>query len=117
MSKYKARKITRDGMQFDSLKEYRRFCQLVELEKAGKITDLRRQEKFYLIPSQYEQQPDGKMKCVERPCGYVADFVYKENGELVVEDVKGYRESTAYALFAVKRKLMLQVYGIRVREI
>lgn len=37
---------------------------------------------------------------------------------MVVEDVKGYSDpkSAAYRLFTVKRKLMLQVHGITIRE-
>jgi hypothetical protein len=40
-------------------------------------------------------------------------------GDTVVEDVKGYRDTSSaiYALFVVKRKLMLWVHGIRVKEV
>lgn len=71
MAKYHNRKVTRDGETFDSVKEYRRFCELRLLERAGAVTDLRRQVKFELIPA---QRIDGKV--VERACSYVADFVY-----------------------------------------
>ena len=54
MSKYHARKITRDGETFDSQKEYRRWCELKLLERAGEIQGLRRQERIELIPAQYE---------------------------------------------------------------
>jgi hypothetical protein len=54
---------------------------------------------------------------LEREISYVADFVYYENGQLVVEDVKGYKKGPAYAVFVMKRKLMLKVYGIRVKEV
>lgn len=121
-SKYNSRKITRDGETFDSLKEYRRFCELRLLERAGAIQDLQRQVKYVLIPAYYEvvgytKTGKAKEKCIERECAYIADFVYKENGKFVVEDVKGYKQSTAYAVFAIKRKLMLKVYGIRIREV
>lgn len=78
-SKYHSRKITRDGMTFDSVKEYRRFCELRLLERAGAVTELERQVKFELIPA---QRIDGKV--VERACQYIADFVYRENGKRVV---------------------------------
>jgi hypothetical protein len=107
MSKYHNRKVTRDGETFDSVKEYRRFCELRLLERAGAVTDLRRQVKFELIPA---QRIDGKV--VERACGYVADFVYMENGQQVVEDTKGMRTQE----YRLKRKLMLWVHGIRIRE-
>lgn len=107
MAKYHNRKVTRDGETFDSVKEYRRFCELRLLEKAGAVTDLRRQVKFELIPA---QRIDGKV--VERACSYVADFVYMENGQQVVEDAKGMRTQE----YRLKRKLMLWVHGIRIRE-
>lgn len=126
-SKYNSRKIERDGMTFDSLKEYRRFCELSLLEKAGKIADLQRQVKFVLIPAQYERyerysDKTGKrlkdgIRTIEQECAYVADFVYYQDGQRIVEDVKGYKQSTAYAVFVIKRKLMLSVHGIRIKEI
>lgn len=102
-----------------SKKEEKRLIKLKELESLGKITDLQTQVKYMLIPSQWETvvvNGKPKRKCVEQCCSYIADFVYKENGQLVVEDVKGYRRGAAYSLYAIKRKLMLQVYGIRVKE-
>ena len=102
---------------FDSKKEERRWNELLLLQRAKKISGLKRQVPFVLIPTQYENG-----KCVEKCCKYVADFAYYEHDAtgkpvLIVEDVKGYRESAAYSLFVVKRKLMLQKYGIRVREV
>lgn len=108
MTKYNSRKVTRDGMTFDSVKEYKRYCELLLLEKAGAVTDLKRQVKFKLIPS---QKIDGKV--VERSCSYVADFVYMENGKRVVEDAKGFRTTD----YIIKRKLMLWVHGIRIQEV
>ena len=107
MAKYHNRKVTRDGETFDSVKEYRRFCELRLLERAGAVTDLQRQVKFELIPA---QRIDGKV--VERACSYVADFVYQERGQQVVEDAKGMRTQE----YRLKRKLMLWVHGIRIRE-
>lgn len=107
MAKYHNRKVTRDGETFDSVKEYRRFCELRLLEKAGAVTDLQRQVKFELIPA---QRIDGKV--AERACSYVADFVYVENGQQVVEDTKGMRTQE----YRLKRKLLLWVHGIRIRE-
>ena len=107
-SKYKNSKITIGGNTFDSQKEYRRFCELSLLEKVGKVTDLQRQVKFELIPA---QRIDGKV--MERACNYVADFVYTENGKRVVEDTKGYKTKD----YIIKRKLMLYVHGIRIREV
>lgn len=108
MSKYGSRKVTKDGVTFDSVKEYSRFCELSLLEKAGEITNLRRQVRFELIPS---QKMNGKV--VERPVHYVADFVYQENGQTVVEDTKGFKTKD----YILKRKMMLHIHGIRIREV
>lgn len=78
------------------------------LERAGTIQNLKRQVKFELIPS---QRVDGKV--IERPCTYIADFVYTENGKMVVEDTKGFRTTD----YIIKRKLLLWVHGIRIQEI
>jgi hypothetical protein len=64
--------------------------------------DLRYQVPFEIIPEQ-----DG-----ESAASYVADFTYIENGMFVVEDVKGHRT----AEYILKRKLMLRIHGIRIRE-
>ena len=123
-SKYHSRKITRDGLTFDSLKEYRRYRELCLLEKAGAITDLERQVEFVLIPAQREPDTVGKRggikrgKVIEQKCSYVADYVYKDrDGKTHVEDVKGYKDGGAYRVFVIKRKLMYCVYGIRIEEI
>ena len=124
-SKYGSKKITINGETFDSHKEYRRFCELQLLQRAGKIKDLQRQVRFELIPAQYEtyerysdktgkRLKDGK-RCVEESCVYVADFVYTENGKQVVEDTKS--DPTKTKDYKIKRKLMLYIHGIRIQEI
>jgi hypothetical protein len=101
MSKYNAKKVyTPDGV-FDSQAEYRRWRELKLCEIAGKITHLERQVAFELIPKQ-----DG-----ERAVYYIADFVYFEKGEKVVEDVKGY----ATDVFKLKKKLMKWRHGITIK--
>lgn len=119
MSKYRSKKIKADGIVFDSKKEYRRWCELKLLEKGGVITDLQRQVKFVLIPAQREPSEIGKRggvkkgKLLEKECSYYADFVYLENGCKVVEDTKGIRTAD----YIIKRKLMLYIHKIRIREI
>lgn len=119
MSKYKSRKITRDGMTFDSIKEYKRYCELSLLERAGTITDLQRQVKYVLLPAQYRQLFDRKAhkwktRCVEREVCYIADFVFKDsNGVVHVEDVKGFRTKD----YTIKRKLMLYIHDIQIEEV
>ena len=109
MSKYHNRKIVREGETYDSVKEYRRAKELELLEKGGVIKDLKRQVRFEIIPSQRGE--DGKV--VERAVTYVADFVYFEDGKLVVEDAKGYRTKD----YIIKRKLMRYLLGINIREV
>lgn len=113
-----------DGTVFDSLKEARRWDELILLQRAGKISDLQRQVKYELIPAQYqtyeryskkgERLKDG-VRLLERKVEYVADFVYTitDTGENVVEDSKGVRTKD----YILKRKLMLAVHGIRVKEV
>ena len=112
MNKYRNRKLTINGITYDSVKEARRHAELLLLERAGQITNLRRQVKFVLIPA---QRIDGTV--VEHACSYIADFVYTQNGETVVEDVKGYKKGAAYTIFTIKRKLILHVHGIRIKEV
>lgn len=137
--KYGNKKVTQDGIFFDSKKESRRYAELKIMQKAGIISDLELQKPFELIPAQYEVIPrfgkngkrlkDGK-KCIEKSCVYKADFVYKikkerkeplpdgnfnvyDYYETVVEDTKGMRTTD----YIIKRKLMLYKYGIRIQEL
>ena len=118
MNKYRNKKIVQNGIEFASKKEARRYCELSLLEKAGAITNLQTQVKYVLIPAQREADIIGKRgavkpgKLIERECAYIADFVYFENGKWVVEDTKGYRTKE----YKIKKKLMLYVHGIRIRE-
>ncbi len=122
-NKYNAKRFEADGEMFDSKKEYRRYLFLIHLVDTGRIKNLCRQVEYELIPIQRE--PDiitktGKRKpgrVIERKCSYIADFQYEQDGETVVEDVKGYRRGGAYAVFTIKRKLMLEKYGIRILEV
>lgn len=107
-SKYGAVRVrTVDGIEHDSKKEAARWQELNLMLRARLIEDLQRQVRFELIPKQ-----DG-----ERACTYIADFVYidRKTGEKVVEDVKS--PATRTEAYRIKRKLMLLVHGIRIREI
>lgn len=118
-NKYQNIKITVAGETFDSMKEYNRFCELRMMQRAGIIADLQRQVKYILIPAQREPDTIGKRggvkagKLLEKECAYIADFVYTENGETVVEDTKGFKTKD----YIIKRKLMLWRFGIRIKEI
>lgn len=130
-AKYNNKKVTTyEGITFDSQKEAHRYFELKLLQRAGKIKDLELQKVFELIPAQYEyyerygkkgqRLKDGK-RCIEKQCVYKADFTYTDTatGKTVVEDVKGYVDpsSAGFAKFVIKRKLMLYIHGIRIKEI
>lgn len=53
-NKYSNKKVTIDGITFDSKKEANRYCELKLLQRAGKIKNLQMQVKYVVIPSQYE---------------------------------------------------------------
>lgn len=111
-AKYGARKTVIDGITFASRREANRYCVLKNLERAGIISDLKLQRKYTLIGSQRDKEG----KVIERPVIYIADFVYKdENGQTVVEDTK--TPATRTPQYVIKRKLMLSIYGIRIKEI
>ena len=119
-NKYKSHKTSANGVIFDSKKEYNRYIELTLLSRSGAIKGLKRQVKFELIPAQYEPDiinPRGKVKkgkLIERAVSYIADFVYTdENGKTVVEDTKGFRTKD----YIIKRKLLLYMHGIRIKEI
>lgn len=124
MNKYRNRKTVVNGIVFDSKKEAKRYQELLLLERTGAIQSLERQKKYILIPAQREWSSEvytkGKKKgqpkqgkLLERECSYIADFVYQENGQTIVEDTKGVRTKD----YRIKRKLMLYIHGIRIREI
>ena len=106
-SKYHSVKTVISGRVFHSKREAMVAQDLLLLERAGKIENLGFQVKYELIPAQ--------PKFKERAVVYIADMVYtdKATGEEVVVDVKGVRTDS----YVIKRKLMAQVYGIKVREV
>lgn len=106
-NKFGARKVEIDGEKFDSKKEAKRWQELKILERAGHISNLKRQWPYVLIPS------NDKYKAII----YIADFEYDINGDKIVEDVKGYKGGAAYSLFRLKKKLMYSVWKIDVQEV
>lgn len=84
--KYKARKIEITGIKFDSLKEARRYIQLVVKQFDGTISELIIKPCFILQKKYYNES----LKKIVQQITYTPDFSYKENGQLIAEDVKGY---------------------------
>ena len=89
-------------MTFDSKREAERYLFLRSEQLAGRISDLKCQVPFTLLP------PQGK----ERAVKYIADFTYMRDGKLVVEDSKGFKTD----VYRLKRKLMLYIHGIEIQE-
>ncbi len=85
---------------FDSQKEALRYQELFLLEKGGVISGLKIQVKFPIVVN----------GC--KICTWIADFVYYENGEMITEDAKGYKNR----VYKLKKKLVEAVYGIKIRE-
>lgn len=115
-SKYHSKKVEAPEGTFDSKKEYRRFIELSNMQKEGFISELKRQVSFELIPIQNLKEPRTSKKRqqkVEMPVRYIADFVYKMDGKFIVEDTKGMKTPE----YIIKRKLMLFILGIQVKEV
>ena len=99
-SKYRNKPTEVDGVIFQSKREAARYRELRLLERAGQIDCLRLQVPYPLI---VEGHKVGK---------YVADFVYLDRGDLVVEDCKGIRTP----VYRLKAKLMKAIHGIEILE-
>lgn len=97
---------------FDSVKEARRFGELELMKNTGKIRDLRLQVNFTLQEG-FTTAAGERV----RPIVYRADFVYQEPSptgwRTVVEDVKGVRTKE----YSMKRKMMLEKFGVDIREV
>ena len=122
MSKYHNKKVKVDGIVFDSKKEASYYLFLKEEETAGKISDLRLQVPFVLIPAVWKKRikhlktkNKEETYCAQRSVKYVADFVYIDNatGQEEVVDVKG-RKTKEYIL---KKKMMLAFHDIEIIEV
>lgn len=99
-NKYRNVKTEFHGIKFDSIKEAGRYFELFLMHKAGEILYLKLQPKFEIIP---QVKWNGKTL---RKRYYIADFLYKQNGITIVEDVKGFRTD----LYKLKRQLFLIRY-------
>lgn len=96
-NKYNAVKCEHpDWGKFDSKGEMSRYGFLVQMQKAGLITEMDRQISFPLIVNGYQV------------CRYVADFVYtRSDKKEVIEDFKG-KETD---VFKIKAALFKAIHG------
>lgn len=101
-SKYRAKKTTVDGIEFDSKREAERYRELKLLEKANEIRNLELQPRF-LLQGKFKDR-NGK---THRKIEYVADFMYVDKDDkTVVEDVKGVLTD----VYKLKKKMFLKIY-------
>lgn len=98
-AKYHNTKVVVDGETFDSKGEYARYIELRIMAQAGLISMLRHHVRIPIVINDITV------------CAYIADFVYWEKGEEVVEDYKGVMTE----IFALKRKLLRAVQGKEIR--
>lgn len=121
--KYGNTKTVFNGAEYDSKRERDRHIFLLDAERRGVISDLKRQVTFHLLPAQYEtveKRLKTKTKevsiCAERAVDYIADFTYMKDGKLVVEDCK-ISKTLMPKEYVLKRKMMLYFHGIRIKEV
>ena len=105
------------SIRFDSKKEAERYEELMALLINGWIRKLKLQQDFIL--QEGYTTPDGERV---RPIKYVADFTYERkvsdgsggvHWAFEVEDAKGVRTDK----YKLKKKLMLERFGITIREV
>ena len=113
-SKYGSSKVEFQGIVFDSKYERDRYIYLLDQQKQGKISALRRQTPFLLIPKAtklFPKQLKTKVKYVERVVElqslYHNDFSYIEDGKYICEEFKSSMTSKL-ADYILRRKLMVQ---------
>ena len=108
-NKYGNEPCSVNGEKYRSRKEMRRHQELILLEKAGLIKDLKREVSFELAPGVVVR--DRKRP----PLRYYADFVYVNalpGGAKIIEDCKGKRTEG----YRIKRHLMKSIHGIDILE-
>lgn len=111
--KYRAKPAEIDGRRFASQREARRYQELVLMQMAREIADLECQPVFPLhVVKLYRNGWPIEIATVAK---YVADFRYMNlrTGEIVVEDVKGFRTET----YRLKKKLAEAIHGITITEV
>ena len=99
---------------FDSAKEWRRNQELETLQRAGEISELKRQVPFVLMPS-FALPDKATIQGFRtiREIRYIADFTYRlKDGTRIIEDVKGMQTD----VFKIKRKLLERKIALGVIE-
>lgn len=118
--RYPHKKKEVDGILFDSTAEADVYVILKRLAAEGRISDLKRQVPYELIPEvreEYVKHLKTKDKVltrqVQKNITYVADFVYLKDGRKIVMDVKS-KATAGDPVFQLKKKMMRAILGISV---
>lgn len=119
--RFRPKPIETEYGHFDSRSEYERYLVLLDMERNGAITDLKRQVTFELLPQQTKvvrKQLKTKIKdvikVVEQDVNYTCDFTYYKDGEYVVEEFKGSKYCIDDSI-RIKKKLLYYVHGIELK--
>lgn len=111
-SKYGAVRTTRDGIEFHSAKEAKRYGELKLLQKAGEITGLMLQPRYGLYVRPFMRDSVDFAELIS--CGdYIGDFQYYRGNEKIVEDVKGMKTP----VYRLKKRIIEALYGITITEL
>lgn len=104
--------MTIGGAKFDSKKEYARYQQLLQLQRAGVISGLKHQVRFELVKGvRFKAEARAKSAIY-----YVADFAYFKDGQYIVEDVKS-AITRKDAVYRIKKHLMMAILNIEISEV
>ncbi len=124
INKFRNKEVEVDGILFDSKKESGVYLDLKTMKERGEIKDFERQKTFELLPNQCEikkcldkkGREIEKKKVIERAVTYTADFVVTyPDGEVIVIDCKG--TLGLDQKYPIKRKLMLYIHHIKIKEV
>ena len=122
-SKYGNRKVTIEGINFDSEREAKRYLILKDYQNKGDISDLKMQVVYELIPAIKElktivlkTKTRQKEVTIQQPITYRCDFTYIKDNVLVVEDVK-ISPKMLPTEYKLKKKLMRYIHGITIKEV
>ena len=106
MNKYNAKKVTVDGITFDSVAESRYYKYLLGLIAAGEVESFEMQKSYTLL----DKFPHPKTGKTIRAIKYVPDFeVIYTDGRVEVVDIKGFMKNP---VFLLKAKLFMFRYQI-----
>lgn len=120
--RFKPKKVENEYGVFDSKSEYERYLLLLDMERNGLITDLKRQVTYELLPQQtkvvrkaLKTKVKEVVKVAEQDMKYTCDFTYYDkDGEFIAEEFKGSRYCIDDSI-RIKKKLLYYVHGIELK--